>query len=79
MEKIDFTKPQCVDHSLDGEAVIRGIVLQGVMVGKSSAYLNLTHKNPLGRKERIPVSPSQARELAKHLNQFADEHMGLEK
>lgn len=74
MEKIDFTKPQCVVHSLDGEAVIRGIVLQGVMVGKSSTYLNLTHENPLGRKERIPVSPSQARELARLLNAFVDQH-----
>ena len=67
-----------IPHSHDGEQVIEGFLLDINQAGKPYAWAAL--RLPQGyNKHHFAVSPSQARELAKHLNQFADEYMGLEK
>ena len=59
------------------EQVIEGFLLDINQAGKSYAWAAL--RLPQGyNKHHFAVSPSQARELAKHLNQFADQHIGVE-
>lgn len=67
-----------IPHSLDGEQVVEGFLLDINQIGEQYAWAALRLPQEYIR-HHFAISPSQARELAKHLNQFADDHMGLEK
>ena len=72
-KKIDFSKPLYVETSRRGEQVIEGVKVQGLLSGRNSSYVNITYNNPVGRDERIPLSPSQARCLGELLINYANQ------
>ena len=71
MDKLDFNKPKHVHTSLDGETFVNGLELRGSQLGTPKAYLYITRTNPMGVRDSVVVTPSQANELSILLSRFA--------
>ena len=71
MDKLDFNKPKHVPTSLEGETFVNGLELRGSQLGTPKAYLYITRTNPMGVRDSVVVTPSQANELSILLSRFA--------
>lgn len=71
---INFNKSFYIKPSDKGEQNLEACEVYVALNGEPASYINITHRSPFGKEHRLPLSPSQARETAELLWNYACQH-----